>query len=184
MPSKRQKGAGKGAGKKGHWHSLDTFPDYEVSRHGEVRRIVEAKTRHIGHKPKGFLQKGYKYYKLVDFRKKKITIGAHVLVCLVWHGPKPSPKHQVAHWDGKPQNIYYTNLRWATSKENHADRKRHQTDAVGSRNGRAVVSEIIVKRIRAQFKGRHGDITRLARQYGLSHSAMGSICHKEHWKHV
>jgi hypothetical protein len=29
-------------------------------------------------------------------------------------GPQPSPRHQVAHYDGVRDNNHYSNLRWAT----------------------------------------------------------------------
>lgn len=45
----------------------------------------------------------------------------HTLVCLAFHGPKPTPKHQVAHKDCNKMNNGYLNLRWATPKENIAD---------------------------------------------------------------
>lgn len=45
----------------------------------------------------------------------------HRLVCEAFHGPKPTPKHEVAHWDGDKTNNTAPNLRWATHKENCQD---------------------------------------------------------------
>ncbi len=41
--------------------------------------------------------------------------------------PNPENKPDVAHWDGNGLNNEVTNLRWATEKENMADKKRHGT---------------------------------------------------------
>lgn len=43
----------------------------------------------------------------------------HILVCTAFHGPRPSPRHQVDHinrdrWDNRPEN-----LRWVTPHENY-----------------------------------------------------------------
>lgn len=57
------------------------------------------------------------------------------VVCLAFHGPKPTPKHGVAHYDGNKLNNKADNLRWATATENAADKVRHGTVACGLRNG-------------------------------------------------
>lgn len=49
----------------------------------------------------------------------------HILVCTAFHGPRPSPKHQVDHinrdrWDNRPEN-----LRWVTCHENHMNSITH-----------------------------------------------------------
>ncbi|WP_449411892.1 HNH endonuclease signature motif containing protein [Methylobacterium komagatae] len=42
----------------------------------------------------------------------------HRLVCEAFHGPAPTPEHQVAHADGTRWNARADNLRWATRTEN------------------------------------------------------------------
>lgn len=49
----------------------------------------------------------------------------HILVCTAFHGPRPTPKHQVDHinrdrFDNRPEN-----LRWVTCRENHMNSIRH-----------------------------------------------------------
>lgn len=41
--------------------------------------------------------------------------------------PNPENKPDVAHWGGNGLNNEVTNLRWATEKENMADKRRHGT---------------------------------------------------------
>lgn len=61
----------------------------------------------------------------IDGRGKRVAV--HRMVALAFLGQPPSPLHQVAHGDGDPSNNHAANLRWATAKENQADRVRHGT---------------------------------------------------------
>lgn len=167
------------------WRRLDWLPAYEISEFGDVRRCVKGRTRRIGHMPPGNIDKlGYRRFKLMLPSGSKIVAQGHRLVCEAFHGPRPSVKHQVAHWDGNPRNNHYTNLRWATSKENLADRRRHGTDPSGSRNNRAKLIEAQVAQIRSVFTGARGEVVQLARQYGMSRSAMRDVCNGRHWPNV
>lgn len=163
------------------WRRLDWLPDYEISEDGFVRRITAGKTRPLGHMPKGRLDQKYRKFKLMMPDGTKKTIGAHRLVCEAWHGPPP-PGGQVAHWDGNRTNNHFRNLRWTTTSGNSADRVRHRS-LHGECNGRAVVNDTIVRRVRFLYTGRRGQIAKLARRFGLSHSAMSDICHRRHWEH-
>lgn len=42
----------------------------------------------------------------------------HVVICTLFHGPRPSLKHQVNHIDGNRDNNSASNLEWVTAKEN------------------------------------------------------------------
>ena len=49
----------------------------------------------------------------------------HILVCTAFHGPRPSPRHQVDHinrdrFDNRPEN-----LRWVTPRENSMNSITH-----------------------------------------------------------
>lgn len=65
----------------------------------------------------------------------------HRLVCEAFHGPQPTKYHEVAHWDGDRLNNAPSNVRWATHKENEADKIRHGKVASGDRNGRRLHPE-------------------------------------------
>jgi hypothetical protein len=60
-------------------------------------------------------------------------LGIHVIVCLSFHGPKPTPKHEVRHLDGTRDNNVPRNLCWGTRKENSDDRYIHGTVPYGPR---------------------------------------------------
>lgn len=169
------------------WRLIPDFPDYEVSECGDVRRIKDGVTRKAGHTLSGNVDvKGYRRDKLSRNGKKTLK-QAHALVLEVFVGPRPTRKHQGAHWDGNRLNNHISNLRWATSKENIADRFRHGTDMRGERNGRAKLSSNDVAQIRSAYKagaGRHGLGTSLARQYGVSSTVIYHIASERLWPHV
>lgn len=108
------------------WRSVPEWP-YEVSSWGRIRRVLSARGTKAGYILK--LQIDRKGYKKVDLTKNGVSSSfkVHVLVCTVFYGPKPTPRHEVAHWDGIPANCRATNLRWATRRENQDDMRRHGT---------------------------------------------------------
>lgn len=68
-------------------------------------------------------------YQLVALRKKPpfvtnptnpfVHIGIHTLVCSAFHGPKPTPIHQVNHINFIRHYNEWENLEWLTPKENN-----------------------------------------------------------------
>lgn len=166
------------------WKSVKGFSKYEVSEDGYVRLKVKTRTRMEGHVLKGHLNQGYRLYKMVNDYDEKVVISAHRLVALAFIGDPPSDVHQVAHGDGNRLNNHYKNLRWATAQENTNDKFKHGTVLSGSENPRALLTEEQVRKIRKEYKGKYGDIQRLANKYGLSHSAMYSVCHGLNWREV
>jgi hypothetical protein len=114
---------------------------YEVSDLGAVRSVdrnVEANysgrvrlKRKVGVKLAPFPDKdGYLQVKLCGVGRPR-SESIHRIVCRAFHGPKPTPEHEVSHRDGTRTNNREENLRWATDKENQADRVRHGTAMVG-----------------------------------------------------
>jgi hypothetical protein len=106
------------------------------------------------------------------------------LVLEAFVGPPPTQAHHAAHWDGNRLNNHVSNLRWATIQENNGDDRRRLGAGKGVRNGRAKVTDNIVRAIRLEFVGRHGDIARLARKYGVAHTTAFDIVHRRRWLHV
>ena len=54
----------------------------------------------------------------------------HRLVCIAFHGPAPTPGHEVAHGNGIRHDNRADNLRWATRSENTRDSVKHGTCAI------------------------------------------------------
>lgn len=69
------------------------------------------------------------------------VMGAHRVMCILEHGAPPTPEHQAAHWCGRGRDgcINPKHLRWATAKENIADKfNLHGWRLVHDQNGRLI----------------------------------------------
>ena len=105
------------------------------------------------------------------------------LICEAFHGESPTPSHQAAHNNGDPLDNRAENLRWATAKENTADRIIHGTDLRGSDHPRAKLADDDVRKIMiALDQGVPG--TRLAEQFGVGKAQISSIKHRRSWAHI
>jgi hypothetical protein len=87
----------------------------------------------------------------------------------------------VAHNDGNPSNNHYTNLRWATAKENQDDRAKHGTHNRGERSATALLTWDNVREIRRQFTGARGQITRLSEEFGVSVATTSRVLNGTSW---
>ena len=146
------------------WCNVAGFEEiYEVSSHGRVRRKATGRILRPW-----IAARRYHYLSLrgVNARRK---VGVHVLVAEAFHGPRPSPKHEVAHWDGNATHNLADNLRWATHAENVEDQKRHGTLHApvyrGASHPRAKLRDQDVLHIRSVYSGRPGELKDLADFY-------------------
>ena len=97
-------------------------------------------------------------------------------------GPRPSPRHLTRHSCGNKLCVNPKHLRWATQKENMADCVAHGTHNRGERCGAAKLRIADVRFIRTQ-RGRVRQVD-LARRFGVSRAAIGSIHQGRNWRHV
>lgn len=98
-------------------------------------------------------------------------IGAHAESCRVANGPKPTPGHEAAHICGNKACINGKHLRWATRKENAADRIIHGTHKEGETAAHAKLTNEQARAIMAE-KGRQRDI---AARYGVTQKVVSLI---------
>lgn len=108
----------------------------------------------------------------------------HTLVCLAWHGPKPSPVHEVRHLDGRNINSLPANLRWGTQAENEADKKRHGTAALGSKHGIAKLNEEAVRILRVAIPQGLWNPVDASKVFGVDPSVIRAAVAGKSWKHV
>lgn len=92
--------------------TLQGCDGYQVNQSGQVRN---AKT---GHVLIATIRSGGYY--AVNIRGKAYHI--HEIVCVTFHGQKPSTDHQVDHIDRNELNNHSSNLRWVTKEENRANK--------------------------------------------------------------
>jgi hypothetical protein len=164
------------------WKVINEFPSYAVSNLGRLKRIVRPKSG--PGKVGDILKPGMSPYPQVGLSKdgKSRTHAVHVLVCRAFHGPKPTPKHEVAHWDGDKLNARWDNLRWATSRENADDRVR-LGEQRGERNGRSKLTEDDVREVRRLLSlGRTQQS--IADRFGVCQVTISEIALGQKWAFV
>jgi hypothetical protein len=164
------------------WRPAVGFPDYEVSEDGSVRRTVTSQTRKAGSLPKGEItpRGGYRRYTLRKAGSPK-KAWAHRLVAEAFIGPRPSERHFIAHNDGRPLNNHFTNLRWATAKENAADLIVHGTRQYGELNHFSKLSEVEVREMRSAVDAL---LQQFANQHGVTTETIFKIITFRSWRNV
>jgi hypothetical protein len=167
------------------WRVIPSFPDYEASSEGQIRKRTQGKKRKYG--PGYILIQGlcigYRYCKVRSEDKGARRVRVHRLVCEAFHGPAPSEQHVVAHWNGIKTDNRPENLRWATLVENWADSRRHGTAPIGERSGHARITEADVYAIRQRVQ--HGQrLTQISRELGLTRNTVNHVIHCRTWAHL
>ena len=161
------------------WRPIPDYEKlYEVSSYGRVRRSCKSRIAPEGYVLKPRLTRdGYVRYSLSK-RQRYWHIKAHRLVALAFLGSPPFPGAHVAHYDGNRLNNHVSNLRWATSKENEADKKRHGT-AYGAPPGdkhphAKLTSELVqeMRRLAASGIGMKAGATRFGIAYLTAYDAI------------
>lgn len=130
------------------WAILPNYSRYLIGDCGEIISLVHNKPKKLK------LTGSLRYYKttfiFTDSGEKK-GFYIHRLVALAFLGQCPEGM-EVCHLDGVKSNNRVANLRYATRKENHADKRRHMTSPDGERHPQAKLTWSKVRAIRAAAK--------------------------------
>ncbi|MGF1637156.1 MAG: NUMOD4 domain-containing protein [Cyclobacteriaceae bacterium] len=106
-----------------YFKPIDYLPNYEISRHGVIRRKVppfQGKVIKPRLHPSGFLFCDLKY------KNKRYTVYPHKEVARHWNiNVKPTERTIVSHIDGDLTNNSSDNLEWTTAKESANITKSH-----------------------------------------------------------
>ncbi len=107
-----------------------------------------------------------------------------VAMCTLAHGPKPPEKDVAAHSCGKGHEMCVNpkHLRWATYKENEADKHIHGTAVVGSKSPNAKLTEEAVRQIRT-LSGLVSQV-QLSRMFGVERHTIARVVNKQSWYNV
>lgn len=169
---------------------------YEVSSLGNLRSVdrelPSGRWGHVRRKGQPIASKTSRNGRAIvglRLNGKRVWRGVHQIVCEAFHGPKPSPKHQVAHFpDRDPLNNRAENLRWATALENHGDRRVHETTFPGEKNYFAQITAEDVREIRRLYRRGHprhpGNQAELAERFGLCPAYVQQIANGKAWAHI
>jgi hypothetical protein len=168
------------------WRAHPEYPGYGISEYGDVRTFSASKGR--WRLLRGSLDAdGYLRYKLIGADGEKRDMFAHQLVIEAFVGLAPSSNHEVAHRNGSRKHNHYSNLKWATSLENHADRFVHGTAAQGINNGRSILTEADVLNLRRERREgtlRGERVRDLARHFDVNIATIYSAARGDSWKHL
>jgi len=107
------------------------------------------------------------------------------VICEIAHGPPPTPRHQAAHSCGSAHEgcVSPRHLRWATVKENNADKLIHGTLLQGERVGNAKLTGASVLEIRRRAAA--GESQRaIAASFGITQSYVSMIRRRTVWAHL
>lgn len=175
------------------WRVIDGWPDYAVSSDGQVKRIADSYRltptgKFVRNVKAGAILKpifGRDRYAEVGLCRDKVVtrIKISVLVCSAFHGPKPSPHHMVAHWDGNRANDSVCNLRWATHAENEADKERHGTRPRGEKHSLSVLTESGIKEIKKRLRGNES-CPSIAKDFGVHGTTIFAVKKGRTWRHI
>ena len=159
------------------WKNIHGHRDYEISSRGRVRskkrgRAKLMKTR-VG-------DDDYLRVTLQDDQGNKVVRRIHILVARAFLGPANG--RMVLHKDGDYENPDLSNLRYGSGKDNNADKYRHGTHGMGSRNSQALLKESEVIDIFDNPDGWYQQ--ELADYYGISRQAVSDIQNGVTWQKV
>lgn len=163
------------------WRTVDRCPKYEVSDDGQVRRSVPGQGTRAGKILSTYLNgKGYVECQMRGEGGKHRLFRVHVLVAEAFLPPRPTPLHEVAHWDGDRSNPKIENLRWATRKENLADRNRHGTLLHGDTHPCSKLSSSQVLECRAR-RAAGEEYRAIGRLFGVSRMTVWYAVEGRNW---
>lgn len=158
---------------------IEGFPDYRITAAGVVVSlkygVPTPLTPALG--SSGYLHVGLR----VPGEPKK-TRRVHRLVCEAFHGPQPTPRHEVAHANGDGLDNRAGNLRWVTHRENEADKKAHGRGNAGEAHPMAKLTAEDVAEIRAKRASGGATLRALAEEFGVSKSMISLIVLRRNWR--
>lgn len=158
------------------WQIVPTYPDYEVSDLGNIRSWRGRGGRRLP-APKALRpainHDGYPVISLVGADGRRGQCFVHRLVAAAFLGPIPDGR-VVAHGNGDRSDARLGNLRYATPRENEADKAAHGTKLVGERHPRTVVTDEVVRAIRQEHAAGSSQVS-LARKYGTHQTNVSLI---------
>jgi len=161
------------------WRSVIDWP-YEISNYGIVRNM---KTGHILKPSKA--SRGPKYLRLRLYKANSLNkrFYVHSLVCEIFNGIRPSETHQVAHLDNNPENNKADNLRWATPKQNNADKILHGTYQFGEKIATSKLTEEDVVKIRRLLMSGVSN-KEVSRLFNIDSTHVSRIKTGKCWSHI
>jgi len=169
------------------WRPVPGHPGYEASSLGRVRsldRWIEIPNRGRGFR-RGIILRPQIMGLYTGVALGKLhRMYVHVAICTTFHGPRPSKRHEAAHWNGNRLDNRAENLRWVTHQQNEADKIRHGTNPEGRRHGMVKLTEVDVLAIRKIHASGSLSQQAIADQFNISRRMIGLIVARSNWTHL
>lgn len=165
------------------WLLVKKFP-YEVSTLGRIRRLTSKTCAKAGTliKPSPGTRGYLRVSLCCDGRQWDVMVA--ILVCTIFHGPRPTRRHHAAHRNGIKTDNRASNLAWLTPKQNEADKVVHGVAIVGEKHPLAKLRTedvLEIKRLLSSGVWRHHLI---ADAFGVSVGKIHQIACGISWKHI
>ena len=159
---------------------------YQVSDRGRVRSLERDGLRGFRLYGGGIVrpvlkkQSGYMCVNLTSSTSRKQVL-IHRLVLLSFRG-EPLKGQECCHYNGDRKDNRLTNLRWDTSKNNHADKRRHGTLLTGEDNINRKLDKESVRYIRDN----HEQYSReaLKEKFGVTDCTIWRVISGKTWKNI
>ncbi len=119
-------------------------------------------------------------YGTMVWRYRRTT--AHRVACELAHGAPATREMHAAHSCGNRICCNPRHLRWATVRENHADKKLHGTQLAGDTCPVSKLSSGEVRQIRRELAKNTKNLSEIASEFGVSRSNIWCIKHGYTWR--
>ena len=164
------------------------YTDYLVSDKGRVKSLKYTRGQHFRILAQNPDKDGYMCVTLFP-DKKYIKAKVHRLVALAFVKGKTKEKRLACHKDGNNQNNHWSNLKWATHRENVMDMAKHCTNKQWCTSEKNVARKLklqSIKRIKRILKEDKtwGVQSRLAREYNVCPKTISDIKRGRNWKNI
>lgn len=108
---------------------------------------------------------------------------AHLVMCELVNGPKPSPQHEGSHicGNGHLGCVHPRHVIWETHKDNLLRTLEHGTATRGTRNGMSKLTATEVRQIRKLYAQGHTQSV-LAEKFGVFFSTVSKIVNNQTWR--
>ena len=160
------------------WKTIPDYPDYEVSKCGQVKSNRRKKPRIL----KPVMNKGYPFVLLYNSQGRKL-VPVHRIVWTTYVGPIPDGMCVLHGTGGIRSCASLEYLRLGTYGENQADRVKDGTDLKGENHPHTVLTDVQVRYIKQRLIDGMSNIS-LARLFGVNRQMIFSIKKGRTWGHI
>lgn len=153
------------------WKPVLGFSQYEVSNLGRIRNKYTGRIRAANKGKHGYWQLG------LNRNRRQEVVTVHIVVLEAFKGKRP-PGLQGMHGNNNDRdNNSIDNLEWGTPRSNLTEIQLRTGMRPNSK-----LTEDQVRRLRKPLK--HGDLTKLAKEFGIHEVTARYVHRRIHYKHV